>query len=61
MKVTVAQGFQCVHDGTVHDGGDTAEVPGPVAQFWIRSGWATEVKAEAKPLPRRKPPARRGN
>ena len=48
-KVTVAQGVQCVNDGTVYLGGETADVPPHVAQFWIRSGWASEVKAKPKP------------
>ena len=49
MKVAVAEGTQCVHDGTVYGPGETAEVPKAVAQFWLRSGWADEVEEDEPP------------
>ena len=32
----------------VYADGETAEVPKAVAQFWIRSGWVSEVKPSRK-------------
>ena len=49
MKVAVAEGIQCVHDGTVYGPGETAEVPKAVPQFWLRSGWADEVEEDEPP------------
>lgn len=39
--VTVVDGMQAVHAGVVYGGGETADVPVSVAEYWVRSGWAT--------------------
>lgn len=43
MKVTVKQGVQVVHDGTVFADGETADVPDHVVELWLRSGWVEKV------------------
>lgn len=47
-KVEVRNNTQAVHDGTVYDAGETAELPDDVAAQWVREGWASEVKAAVK-------------
>jgi hypothetical protein len=47
MKIKVAQGVQVVHDGKVHDAGETADVAEDVAAQWVREGWGgAEVKTK---------------
>ena len=46
VKVTVADGVQVAHDGTVYRPGDTADVPDHVAAQWITSGWVTEMQTQ---------------
>src|SRR4051794_41018526 len=53
--VTVVDGTQCVHNGEVCYGGESLYVPKVVAEFMIRSGWATAAREsdsarEAAPL-----------
>jgi hypothetical protein len=47
--VTVVDGTQCVHDGRVYYGRETLRVPRAVADFMIRSGWATSDSARESP------------
>jgi hypothetical protein len=39
LAVIVVDPFQVVHQGTVFRPGETAEVPEPVARYWLRNGW----------------------
>ena len=43
MKVKVHKGIQVCHEGKVFDDEHTLDVPEATAQFWLRSGWMTEV------------------
>lgn len=45
-KVKVHKGIQVVHEAKVFDNGETVDVPDEVAQFWVRSGWCSEVKSK---------------
>jgi hypothetical protein len=49
MRIKVKQGVQVVHDGTVYADGASADVSETIGQFWVRSGWATEVTTTPKP------------
>jgi hypothetical protein len=53
MKVTVTQGVRVVHDGTVYQDGQSADVPEGVARCWIQCGWASEGRtSQSLPDPR---------
>jgi hypothetical protein len=47
-KVKVHKGTQVVHDGKVYDNEETVDVPDEVGQFWVRSGWCSEMKARTQ-------------
>ena len=47
--VTVVDGTQCVYDGVAHYGGESLHVPKVVAEFMIRSGWASAGSASEPP------------
>lgn len=46
MRVIVTEGVQVVHEGRHHFGGQTVDVPEPVATIWIRYGWARDDPAD---------------
>lgn len=52
MEVTVTHGIRVCHDGEVHRGGESVEVPESVAQQWIRYGWASTDGPSSLPDPR---------
>lgn len=56
--IKVVGGVQVAHDGVVHPGGSTAEVPDEVAQVWLESGWVTEVAPSVPKARRRTAPAK---
>jgi hypothetical protein len=39
VSVTVREGTQVVHEGVVHPGGSTVQVPAEVAERWQRYGF----------------------
>jgi hypothetical protein len=53
-RVQVALSYLVVHDGVTYYSGDTPDVPDDVAQKWIESGWATEVKPTKASSPKRR-------
>jgi len=52
-KVTVADGYQVVFDGTVHLAGETVEVDRDQAARWCAAGWAVPADRPASRLPSR--------
>ena len=56
VKLVVAQGTQCVHEGVAYYGGETLEVPETLAAYLVRSGWATPAPDdEPEPAPAKAP------
>jgi len=53
MKVKVVDGFRVAHEGVPYSPGDTADVPNPVGQEWVRASWATEIQPSKTPRKRR--------
>jgi hypothetical protein len=52
MKVTVTQGVRVVHDGTLYQDGQSADVPKDVADQWVTNGWAVTSGPAAQRDPR---------
>lgn len=48
MKVTVTDGRQVNHDGTVYRGGQTLEVDEPTGQRWVARGWVQPAETSPK-------------
>jgi hypothetical protein len=49
--VTVNAPFQVVHDETIYEPGQTADVPQDVADKWLEAGWVSEAKERATKAP----------
>ncbi|MFN2488338.1 MAG: hypothetical protein ABR529_01070 [Actinomycetota bacterium] len=54
MKVVVNDNTQVNHGGKVYGGGETLDVPGPVASTWLQAGWVRKEADSRRQSGRRK-------